>query len=652
MAERLGIGDEPTKSGGDPNILQLKDQTKIRLVDESGTGVIAWRQHTIKHADDDQQVEFVVCPGPRICPLCRKPTSTVEKDGRKEAKQNFPISKRFATNVWDYGSSSLKVLIAGPQVFEEFKAAKAVNIDPTSCDWMVHKMGKGIQTKYKLVRDNASPFAFADQVGPDSLVDLDKYGADTAPERIFELLEKAGIDYDAIETQTFTTEEALEFVLPFGRCKGLTVEQALAQDQEWCEWLHGEMLKEERFAEPIFLVLQTAMQERGIVGPVDESPIQSSGGAAPVNDERPVEETPVAASEPEMVTLIATDGSEQTVPKEAEAALLAAGYTVKEEPEPEEAEPTAVIGPPYTMTNDAGAEVPAADDAAKAALEAAGFRVAGGTATAPETLEVTYPCTMVGADGSEVPAPTPEARAALESAGFTLAGSGVKDSFATEEPEPSGPEPILAEETVTVTIAGSQVPMAFKAALATAKAGTPVEFEDGNVADYAALLISTGGEPPETEGEAHAAAVPPAQSQAMHDMHQEAQNPESESSPPPGDPDKPFACQMPDCGWAGKTKGSLTQHMKREHADEAAVGQDALPSQPAVAANGATASDDVRDRVRQKLSGQPTKDYKKLLSLFEEVTKETSGAAKRDISKFTDEELLALETKIDEGVLA
>jgi hypothetical protein len=648
MAERIGIGDEPQKSGGgDANVLQLKDQTKIRLVDDPNTGVLSWRQHTIKHASDEDQVEFVVCPGPRICPLCRKPTSTVidPETKKKSSKQNFPVSKRNATNVWDYETNSVKVLIAGPQVFDEFKAAKAVGIDPSSCDWLVHKMGKGISTKYKLVRGNTEPFIFAEQVGPDVLINTDRYGADTAPEKIFELLDKAGIDYDAIEVQTFTEEEALEFVLPFGRCKGLTIEQALAQDQEWCEWLHGQKLGNEEFGDPIFVALQTALEARGFVGPVDETPISTpEPGATPaVADETPVEAaTPVATPDAGMVTLIAPDGAEHEVPESAREALEGAGYTLKPEPEPVAEELQAVIGPPYTMVNDAEAEVSAPDEATRTALEAAGFRVAGGIATAPAVLEITYPCTMLSPDGKEVPAPTAEARSALESAGFTLLDESSQASAAEEPPpEPQGPTPVLAEESVEVTIAGATVPMTFKAALVTAKAGTPVEFVDDNAAEYATLLISTGGEPPETEGAA-------AQDErTLAQLHADQAEPQAEPERAAPDPEKPFACEL--CDWAGKTKGSLTQHMKREHPDAepaaAATPAAATPSPAAAAAAGAGA--DVRDRVKAKLAAQGSKDYKVLLAMFEEVTKETSGAAKRDISKFTEEELLALERRLD-----
>lgn len=519
MAERFRVGDEAQKSGGDSNVLTLGDSTKIRLLDDSGVGGIAWRQHTIKHADDEDQVEFVACPGPKVCPLCRKPVN-------KKGKQNFPVSRRFATNVWDYGSGAIKVLIAGPQVFDEFNAAKAVNIDPTSCDWIVHKMGKGIQTKYKMVRDNASPFEFAEQVGPDDLINLDKYGADTSPEKIFELLDKAGIDYDAIETQTFTEQEALEFVIPFGQCKNMTVEQALAQNADWCEWLHDTMLGEERINDPVFLALHTAMQARGLVdklGDVEE------GSSTPTEATSDQATTPAPAPEgPQMEKLLDPEGNEVEVPVSAVPSLLDAGFKPINEDQ--------------------------------------------GSSESQESTETV----------SE-PAPIPKGRA------------------------------------MHVEIAGATVPMKFGAAFATLKAGTLVEFRDSAAADYAQFLLSTGGEPPDL--------VEVVQSTAEDQIHKDDQEPQPEE----GD-DKPFKCSVEGCDWSGKTQGSLTQHTNKEHGD---IDTSAEPESTGD-------KEVVLERVKNLLAKHP-KDYKQLLNLFEEV------AGKRDISKFTDDELLKLEEKLKNG---
>src|SRR4051794_11680265 len=94
------------KGEKDPNILTLGDSTKLRPLD---LGVAAWEQHSIENPEDDQQVTFVTCPGRRVCPLDKKPSSPA-------GVQYFPRSKRFACNVWSYGDNAVKVLIAGPQV--------------------------------------------------------------------------------------------------------------------------------------------------------------------------------------------------------------------------------------------------------------------------------------------------------------------------------------------------------------------------------------------------------------------------------------------------------------------------------------------------------------------------------------------------------
>jgi hypothetical protein len=349
--EKFRAGDPPPKSsgGGDPNVLQLKNANRIRLIDSAEDGVGAWRQHTIKNLDDPDdngKVKFVPCPGPKLCPLCRKPT---RRDEEGKSVQNFPVSRRFATNIWDYESNSIKVLIGGPQIFEEFAAAREVGLDPLAQDWIIHKTGSGIGTKYKLVRDNPTPFAHQDQVTVDNLINFDKYGSAPSPEKIFELLEEQGWDYDALVAPSFTEQEALEFVLPYGKAvKGMTVEQALAQDPGFCEWLHGKKREDEAYFDEVYLALDTAMVAQGMVKPVEEeeqthAPAPSTEAEPPAQPAAATPPPAPAAPEPNMVTLIDLAGEEQTVPAEAADALIGAGYKRKEQettappPEPEPA---------------------------------------------------------------------------------------------------------------------------------------------------------------------------------------------------------------------------------------------------------------------------------------------------------------------------
>jgi hypothetical protein len=571
MAEQIIVGKRQTSSG-DPNILSLKDSTKIRLID--GAKGIRFKQHTIKHADDPEQIEFVVCPGPKICPLCHKP---VRKDGR----QNFPVSRRFATNVWDYGSGAVRVLIGGPMIHSEFEAADEVGIDTTSCDWIIHKMGKGLQTKYKLVRSDATPFEEA--VGPDDLLNLDKYGESTSPEKIFELLERAGIDYDAIEIQEFTLEEAMQFVLPFGQGRGLTVEQAVAQMPDWCEWLHGVKVQDEQFNDPIFICLHLVMKDRGIVGDIEDTMTASQ----PPNDETPVESAtedsppPTGSEQPTLVMLLDTEGREVEVPADAVEPLLAAGFSRIPEPEPE---------------------------------------------PEPEPAEDPNALVQLVKDGLEIEVP-PDAVEPLLAAGYTrvAAAPESEESPAQEQsPETTTGRVVTAGEGIHVRIHGQTIPMAFGAAFSAKQAGTDLEWADPEVEAFATLLASTGGEPPTEKP-----AGQPAQSEAEAAMHAEAQNPQPEQD------DRPFRCDVEGCDWSGKTSGALTQHRNRTHGEvsQQPQGQQATPPPSGD-------KETVLTRVRTLLATRPEKDYRKLLDLFEEV------AGKRDISAFSEQELLALEERL------
>lgn len=592
MAEKVRVGSEPEKTGGgDPNVLQLSGANKIRLVDDSETGLLAWKQHNVKYLDsdgepdEDKTPEFVVCPGPKLCPLCRKPVNA-------KGKQNFPISKRRATNVWDYGTNSVKVLIGGPQIFNEFKETRDVGIDPLSCDWIIHKTGQNKSTTYKLVRDNPSHFEFEGLVTAETLHNLDKYGDDYSPEKIFEILEKCGWDYDNMKTQEFTEEQALAYVMPFGKHKGMTIEQILAQDPEYAEWFHGQGVSDEKFMDPNFLAFHTAMEARNMVEGI-EALMDQASTPPPAAHEQPVQQqpapTPEPAVSPGMVTLLDHGGKPTEVPEVAVEALLAAGYTRPPEPEPE----------------------------------------------APAEPE--FPVQLVK-DGAEVEAPDATTLAALEAAGFTRIDQKPDDAEPSPDEEPAQTAPTIQEipagRAVHVTINGSTIPMGFGAAFTVLKSGQAVDFKDPEAQEYAMMLLSTGGEPPET-------VEPPSdvQSPEEHALHQEGASPTAQP-----DPDKPFSCSL--CDWAGKTKGSLTQHIKREHPDATGDSQSEASPAPATAtaAPPAQAGDgDPLDRVKNLLAQLPKeqKDYKVLISLFKEVS-----GGKNDINDFTPEELAALEQRI------
>lgn len=327
MAEAgWGTVTEKGKGGGsaDPNVLKLGDSTRIRVLEPTAR---RWRQHFIESSSDPDQGRSVVCPkGPdgrdqMPCPCCMKPVD-------EKGKQRFSISRRFATNVWDYESESVKVLIAGPQVFDEFDADAKLGMDPTATDYIIFKSGKGTQTSYKVRRGDpgAGP-----TVGPDDLHDLSKYDTPTSAEKILELMEEMGIDYDSLEMPSFTLEEAEKFTIPYGKHKGQTIEWLVANEQDYCEYLHNAKKEQGNYGDPVFVALQVCLEDIGAVEALDQmpttppKPAQASPAPSPATESAP--------ADPDVITLIGPDGKPQEVPALAKDALLQAGYT---EPQPDE----------------------------------------------------------------------------------------------------------------------------------------------------------------------------------------------------------------------------------------------------------------------------------------------------------------------------
>lgn len=353
------MGSATAKGGGggqkDPNVLDLKEANRIRILEPV---TFKWRQHFIESTTDSEQGRPVVCPkGPdgrdqSPCPLCMKPVGT-------DGKQRFPISRRFATNVWDYESQSVKVLIAGPQVFEEFDAYVALGLDPTAADILVHKMGKGINTSYKVVRANETPMPT--QIQPGMLHDLDKYDTPDSTEKIFEKLEAMGWDYDDLEMPSYTLEEAEAFQMPYGKFKGLTIEQIVANDPDYAQFIHGSKKDDGSLGDPVFIALQVVLENAGLVPELEDVPTAPPAPAASKAPEAapapPVaQETPPVASG--MVALVGPDGLAVAVPEAAVSSLLAAGYThpVVVEPEPPSTHRDVVINGTVVNLDNASAD--------------------------------------------------------------------------------------------------------------------------------------------------------------------------------------------------------------------------------------------------------------------------------------------------------
>lgn len=565
----------------DPNILKLEDTTRVRPLDNL---VAEWRQHGIRDPRDPEKFTSVVCPGPRSCPLDRKP---VDPDKPENENQRFPVSRRFACNVWDYGSQSVKVLVSGPQVFDAFKEAAQNGIDVTGSDWVINRDGKGRQTSYKVTRMDASA---GPQVSPDMLLDVAKYEAPDSPERIFDALEKFGIEYDSLKVPTYTEEEALAYVLPFSQHKGLTIDQLVKTDQQFAEWLHGAKLEQGMLGDPVFVALQKVLETRGIVPPLDDAlaalpdpstaPMVSAESESASPTDSPSE--PSSPSPPSVgageILMVAPNGLPVPVPATNKDSLLAAGFTMPPEDEPEAESPTMQVEIAGNLV-----ELPRAE---------AGALIESGTAT------------EVGADS------------------------------APSEPEEAAPEPFVMPGPMEMVEAivgdGDPIPMAFNAAAALVNLGK-AEFADERLADeYARERSETNGE---DAGDKQAVA------EAAQAEHEAGATNEADEN----------LLNCPHCDKKFKSKGGLSNHKKKEHPNGQAAARARAAQLPPPLAPPAEGSADqsLVEEVKNMVAASPiAKDYKKILDVFEEET------GKKNIMEMTDPELNKLKARLEKEMVA
>lgn len=607
----------------DPNILSLKEANRIRLLDPAGP--VKWRQHFIPDTNDDDKGRSVVCPkGPdgrdaSPCPLCMKPVD-------QEGKQRFAISRRYAANVWDYDSNGVKILIAGPQVFEEFDAAAAVGLNPTEADYLIHKMGKGIQTSYKVVRGNSEPLAV--QITPDMLLDRSKYDTPDSPERIFEVLEQMGWDYDALEMPTFTLDKAESYVMPYGKHKGMTIEQLCAMDVDYVLYLHGAKKSQGQYGDPVFVAMQTVLEDRGEVAPIENMPTAPPRAAAKSAESSPAQQasqTPIPGADPDYVTMIGPDGNEAQVPVIAQQAMLNAGFTMPPEPEPVASEYPKVL-----MSADASATVTVENAAVEQALRAAGYIDQPSEDPAEQQVQ---------AQESE---PDDADEVAIEIAGtkatmlYGQAKALIASGAATLLPTPDdGPEPAYQlpadDDMVQMKVHGipTPIPMKWSDAKIASQSGAGKLVDEQLAAAWAAdkqddkAVASSAADAPTTP-------LPPAVSKESLDPSQTTQNPDGTWTHPALG------------GESKKTKGAVTQALNR-----LAKQQNVTPGPAAAAAptNGGTGKEAKLDAAKNLLAAMPEVqgDFKVLLALFQEV------AGKRNITDFDESELDKLITRLQSG---
>ena len=322
------LGQTQQRGESDSRIIRLGESTKVRVLDTDA--VAEWRQHFIQSPNDTEKFAYVTCPGRSVCPLCKKPSDP-------QGEQYFPISTRYAMNVWNYEEEAVKILIVGPQVQRVFDADHAEGLDVGAYDYVIRKSGSGIQTKYSVVRLDKEPFSR--QVSPDDMHDLAPFEVPDSVESIFEKLEALGIDYDVLEVPSFTEDEALAFVLPYGKHKGLSVGEILKNDAKYARFLHDAKSDQGAYGDVVYIALHVALEARGEIQ--EEAEVQR---ATQVLDR---ESTPDTSSEPSeatgLIEMAGPGGVTVQVPEDQVEAMESAGFErVEAQPSVREDTPVAV----------------------------------------------------------------------------------------------------------------------------------------------------------------------------------------------------------------------------------------------------------------------------------------------------------------------
>lgn len=236
----------PAKGVGDPIVLQLGEQTRIRIVEP---GYEEWLQHDIEGEDAEGRPLYrsVACSQTLECPLCAK--------GRK----HFPVKQRYAVNVLD-SNGDVRVLIGGSTIFKSFGNDSKHGFDVMDYEYIISKNGKGMQTTYDVVRMEKSSRELPDA---SKLHDLSRYSDPMTPEGVFALLDEVGIDYDSLEIPVLTKAQAMKVPVPFGKYSerktggvGLTIGELVAEDLNYATWMKQSMESKGNIADEAYIALK------------------------------------------------------------------------------------------------------------------------------------------------------------------------------------------------------------------------------------------------------------------------------------------------------------------------------------------------------------------------------------------------------------
>ena len=220
------IDAKPSSSSGSDDLLTIGAQTKIRLLLTGGKTPgepDSYRSYGID-TPTDGYATFIAPEG---------------EDFFGQNRQAFRLRYIHVGLVYDYSTSSIKILEAGNQIWKEIKKFRDMGIDVLASDLMLSKSGSGLGTKYGVIYLPPAPLPF----DPNSLPapDLATRYRPSTYEGTLAALKRLGFVHPE---QLFTPrplayDQAIQIKVPFGKFRDQTIADVLAADSTYLDFLAG-----------------------------------------------------------------------------------------------------------------------------------------------------------------------------------------------------------------------------------------------------------------------------------------------------------------------------------------------------------------------------------------------------------------------------
>lgn len=220
------IDAKPSSSTGSDDLLTIGAQTKIRLLLTGGKTPgepDSYRSYGID-TPTGGYATFIAPEG---------------EDFFGQNRQAFRLRYIHVGLVYDYSTSSIKILEAGNQIWKEIKKFRDMGIDVLASDLMLSKSGSGLGTKYGVIYLPPAPLAF----NPESLPapDLATRYRPSTYEGTLATLKRLGFVHpeQLFAPRPLAYDQAIQIKVPFGKFRDQTIADVLAADSSYLDFLAG-----------------------------------------------------------------------------------------------------------------------------------------------------------------------------------------------------------------------------------------------------------------------------------------------------------------------------------------------------------------------------------------------------------------------------